>query len=145
MSPEHPTSVSSSLTTLRIIHLAFLAGQVSFLAVVVFLCLQNEVLGFAFPPGDELGLILLGLVAALSMSNILIGNMIWRRVRADESLSEEHLRTTAIVRMALLEGVSLFAVVSLLLTGDLVFLVLCGALIAIFATYCPSAADFAGR
>jgi uncharacterized membrane protein len=125
---------------LMIIFVALISGQVMFGLVAFFLNLASD-----FSQGfQDLGRILLILVCVFTAGAYLGGRMLFKKrmdaAKKMDSLTDKmtEYRAAVIVRFALLEGPSFFAIVEFSLTGDLVFLIIAGFIIAIFITLAPS-------
>jgi divalent metal cation (Fe/Co/Zn/Cd) transporter len=125
---------------LTIIHLAMALGQVMFLIVVLFLQFNGE-------PGQqepEFKSTMFPLALLLSSGGIIIGHFLYikrvRQILPDMPMKEklESYRSATIVRLAFVEGGSLFSIFGLLLTGDHMFMGIAILLIAIFIYYRPT-------
>lgn len=125
--------------SLNLVHFGLLAGQVVFAAAV--LIVHS---GLPSRPDDYLTKILLILVSAVVINGFVTGNILYnrqlKRIRTTGDLIAKmtNFRGAMIVRLALLEGASLFAVVASLITGELLFLTMTGLIIAYFLTLKPS-------
>ncbi len=134
-----PSTTGAYIKTLKLIHLALLAGQVFFLAVAWFLRSTG-----AFPAPFEEWTIFLLAVLLITASAISAGLFIFKQRMASiagrTALAEKltDYRAAAIVKYALAEGPSFFAVVAYLLTGNMIILGIAVAIIAYFATMWPT-------
>jgi len=126
--------------TLTIVYFALLAGQVLF-AILSLVLVQTGKLG---DDGGEFGEILI-----YTVSVFLIGGIIASTVMFKKSLSEaknkntllekmNFYRSALIVRYAPLEGVTMFAIVAYILTGNLLFMGMAAMIIVIFLIIKPS-------
>ncbi len=122
--------------TISIIHLALIAGQIIF-AAAAFMTTKNH----ATSKSDE---VFIYVAPILALSGFAISNISFKTlVNKIDSQSPLKTKLTAyqsalIVRFALLEGPSLFAIVSFMLTGNLIFLGVSGAIIAYFIYLRPT-------
>jgi uncharacterized integral membrane protein len=126
--------------SLTIIHFAMAAGQLLFLFVVIFLFLNVD-------PAElnpELKSALLIPAILVSFGGIIAGHFLYikriRQISTELSLKEklDSYKNATIVRLALIEGPCLFAIVSLFMTGEHVFTGIAILLIAIFIYYRPT-------
>ena len=116
-----PNSPRGSLVTLRIIWAALLLGQLIFLAIVVWLIRQP---GERPPVSPDLRRTLFILCAAWLVMAVPVGYFIrWKMYekarRPDGAVAAGGYVTGNIILLALCEGVSLFAIVGILLTREL--------------------------
>jgi hypothetical protein len=133
-----PNNTGSYFSSLAILHMAFLMGQLTFAGITSFLVFSHSV-----PPSlkDSLalriGAILLAIVGLIA-SQILYSKRL-SEAQAGESADEKltSFRIAFIVKDALLEAPSIFAIVIFLLTGKGLYLCVSGALIVWFALQYP--------
>jgi hypothetical protein len=135
-----PITSKEYFRTMNIIFLALVSGQVMFGLIVFFL---NQTID----PGqglEDLRKILLILVCVFTAGGYLGGRILFKKrmeaARDMDKLTDKltEYRAAVIVRFALLEGSSFFAIVAFLLTGELAFLGVAAFIIAIFITLMPS-------
>ncbi|MEM1165099.1 MAG: hypothetical protein AAGI30_02280 [Planctomycetota bacterium] len=136
MNTPPETSASNqtpSLTQLRVVVGALVGGQVMFLAVVIVLLAAVQPGGFV--PGSTMALVLgvavIGVAIGTTVAQVVIRGGVIASVRAaveqaanpDEAVSRVGQAFTGltIIRAAMFEGWGLFGVVSLMLTGQWVF------------------------
>ncbi|MDX2302421.1 MAG: hypothetical protein NW226_06450 [Microscillaceae bacterium] len=130
------------LTSLTIIHLGLLMGQVIFGVIAFFLNSQED---FS-TEGDNSDLrnIFIYLVPFLILSGVSAGFFMMRSrlsmIQQKNSLAEklQEYRTVLIMKYALMEGPALVALVAYLLTADLMFLGLAALVIVFFVLERPS-------
>lgn len=129
-------------TKLTIIHAALLMGQVIFIAVSFFLINSGS---FVLDEGSEdLRGIFIFIVPMIVISAIAAA-MIIPKSRLTAMREKSNLReklndylSNTIIKFALMEGPSLFAIVAYLLTGDILFLGLSAVVIVVFILERPS-------
>lgn len=130
---QSPTAI---VKTLNIIHMALAAGQILF-AAVTFIIPKNPVKG----PGNDT---LIYIAPVLAITCFIAGHILFLKllsnIRKDTLLKAKLIayQAATIIRLALLEGPSLFSIIGFLLTGKLIFLVIAGALVAYFIYLRPS-------
>ena len=123
---------------LPIIHLALLIGQVLFAVVVYNIAPQK---GFSFD-GSANPFVYVSLV--LTFGGFTAGNILFtkqlQKIEPEYTLSQKlaSYQTAFILRAALLEGPSLFSIVAYMLSGNLLFLAVSGAIILYFVTIRPT-------
>lgn len=133
------STTGAYIKTLKLIHLALQAGQVFFIVVAFFL--RNT---GAFPAPFEDWNIFLIAVLLITASAIGAGLFIFKQrmdaIAGSKALADKltDYRAAAIVKYALAEGPSFFAVVAYLLTGNMIILGIAVAIIAYFATMWPT-------
>jgi hypothetical protein len=132
------TDNASYFTSLSILHIAFLVGQLIFAGVASFLVFSNAV-----PPSLEDSVALQVAAILLAIGGLVAGQMLYNK-RVNEAqaaqTTDEKLatfRAVFIMKDALLEGPSIFALVIFLLTGKMLYLCVSGALILWFALQYP--------
>lgn len=130
----------SYFTTLNFVYLGLLAGQVFFMVVAIFL---NSTGAMVVEP-EELNTFFQILVPLFTVTAIIASIMITRtrlsRIKEKTDFQEKlgDYRAVMIVRLAILEAPSFFAIVCYLLTANLLLLIFSGLVIAIFLLYRPS-------
>lgn len=129
-------SPNTFLKTISIIHLALIAGQIMF-AAVTFMITNKTTTG----QRDNVFIYVVPIMAftGLAVSNILFKTLV-NKIDGQSPLKTKlaAYQSALIVRFALLEGPSLFAIVSFMLTGNLIFLGISGAIIAYFIYLRPT-------
>lgn len=136
---QPPSTTGAYIKTLKLIHLALLAGQVFFIVVAFFL--RNT---GAFPAPFKDGYIFLLAVLLITASAIGAGLFLFKQriesITGRTALADKltDYRAAAIVKYALAEGPSFFAVVAYLFTGNMIILGIAVAIIAYFATMWPT-------
>ena len=119
--------------TLKTIYSAFLAGQVLFALVIVFLVYETMTTSFE----DEFTQILLMVFAAISVGSVTTGFILFNQkmeaAQAKSWLNEKlaDFRTAMLIKVALMEGPALFAIVGLLMTANVYFFALAALLIVL--------------
>lgn len=125
-----------ALTTM---YLALLAGQIVLFVIFLYLNLTDP----SRQP-DPMGDILKYLVAILVINGFVVGQLIYKKrlikLKSLDVLAAklEAYRGAMIMRLALLEGPSLLALVLYFLTADLFFIMMTGFIIVIFLFFIPS-------
>ncbi|MBS1529586.1 MAG: hypothetical protein JSU01_04725 [Bacteroidetes bacterium] len=120
--------------------MALITGQVLFCVVAWFEFPQT---GFSLD-GSKNPLVYAALI--LAAGGFFLGNFLFRRqvgkISSDDSLSQKisAYQTAFIIRAALAEGPSLFSIVAFMLSGNLLFLAITGAIILYFFTFRPTRA-----
>ncbi|MFD0749399.1 hypothetical protein ACFQZS_04550 [Mucilaginibacter calamicampi] len=111
------------IRTINIIHLALIAGQALF-ALVAFTNSQQTTV--KFDEHDQFTFIIPGFaIASFLISNFLFKTLIAKAVNLPDLLSKlTGYQTALIVRMAALEAISLFAIVTYILTSNFLFLLI---------------------
>ncbi|RWY57116.1 hypothetical protein [Mucilaginibacter gilvus] len=134
--PQTPTTF---LRTITIIHLALAAGQVLFGIVV--LSLNKRIIINVRDTRDPL----VYAVPALAIICFVLSGFLYKKVlsggiRPDSTLKGKLMmyQTALIIRLALLEGPSLFGIVAFFLTGSLFFLLISLVLIGYFIYIRPT-------
>ncbi len=137
MTPNISTS-GSYIRELNLLYLGLLVGQCIFAAITLYLNL-----GLLFQPDDSLSNVFIFIIPLFVLNGFVTGNYLYRirlkKLKTLPSLSQKlaEYKSIFIVRLALLEGASLFAIVAYLLTANLVFMAMCGLVIAYFLTLKP--------
>jgi hypothetical protein len=125
--------------SIKIIHIALVVGVVFFTLVSVLLQIQ----GFD-TIGQEIDNVLLIVVPIFALFGIFASNLVFKKklngIRKKSNLKEkmEEYRSALIIKLALIEGPSFFAVVSYLLTGNSIYLGILLLLIIVFLIYTPN-------
>lgn len=128
----------SFIKTITIIHLALIMGLLLF-SGVSYTLVETNVLSFDFE-NDIFSLI----VPVFAIGGAFASNFIYTK-KINELTSLESLKdkvmgyqTACIIRFALLEGPALLGIVYYMQTGNLLFLIIAGALIVYFVTLRPT-------
>jgi len=135
---RHQQTSGEYLKSLNILFLALLMGQVSFAAITYYLNIGVE------PQTGVTRNMLIIVALFLMMNGFVLGNFLYknqiRRVRDFNTLNFRlgGYRSAFILRLALLEGASLFSIVAYLLTADLIFMVIAGLIVAYFIFLRPN-------
>jgi hypothetical protein len=135
-----PQTSKDYFRTLQIIFFALIAGQVVFCLIVFFLIRTGDFNAEL----QDLKNIFFIIVPVFVIGGYLGGRMLFKNsmkaAQNKAALSEklEDYRSASIVRYALLEGPSMLAIISYLLTGEISFLVMAAFIIAIFFTILPT-------
>ncbi|MGZ2371423.1 hypothetical protein ACXR6G_16710 [Ancylomarina sp. YFZ004] len=125
--------------SLKVIHIALLLGQLAFATLAY-------IINFITPISngmEDLNDIFLILVSVITFGSIAAGIFITKSklIAANEkpNLSDKlnDYRALTIARLALLEGPVFFAIISFLLTGNLIFLGFAGLILIIFIIQAP--------
>ncbi|MES2279170.1 MAG: hypothetical protein V4592_24270 [Bacteroidota bacterium] len=123
---------------LTIIHLALMLGQVLFGVVVFF---QTRSVRVNIEKIDD---VYIYIVPFMAISCFIASNFMYKQqlgIAAGKPTLQEKMtgyQTALIVRYALLEGASLFGIVVYLLTGNLLFLLISGAIVIYFLLIRPT-------
>ena len=128
----------AQMNTIRIIHLALMGGCIFFALVVAFLTITNEV--------DVESVLALNFMPPGLFVIVLFVYPVMFKATIKPVLSEEHtlqskiatFQTGHIIRMALLEGVALFASVAALLNRELLLLIVVALTVAIMLKKLPT-------
>lgn len=126
------------LKSMSLIHLALLGGQLLF--AIVALAISPKVY-FAITETDD---VFVFIVPLLAIAGFMSGYILFKRqlnaLRDKNSLGAKIVayQTALIIRLALLEGPSLFGVVTFLQTGNLFFLVISALLMLYFFSLRPT-------
>lgn len=133
-------TVKSYFLAIRILYYALIAGQLVFALLTFYLIMSGLYDGEQMELRNTFIFIVpVFVVGGLFASNILFKNFL-NTARGKKNLYEKlsFYRSALIIRYALLEGPSFFAIVSFLLTGDYLFLGLSGLIILVFFTLNPT-------
>ena len=128
------------LRTLLIMHLGLIVGLVSFGTVVLFIVYSGG------EWKDEIGIttVLYYVIPAITAGSMLVGNYVFNnkllslKESNDLKLKLETYRSTIIIRDAILEGSAFFSIVSVLLTGNIIFLSFAGIIVVYMIYLRPS-------
>jgi uncharacterized membrane protein len=135
-----PQTSREYFRTMMIIFIALVTGQVMFGLVALFL----QQIGELSPELQDMKMLFLIMVCGFVAGGYLGSRFLFRNsmktAKEKTSLAEmmAHYRSALIVRYALLEGPSMFAVIAFLITGDYIFLGVAGFIIVIFITMPPT-------
>lgn len=137
--PNTPQTPAAALRTIKIIHLALAAGQILFAVTVI---LINKRININLrDPHDPLVYAVPALaVVCFFLSNFLFKNILGSTLKPESGLMQKlgAYQTASIVRLALLEGPSLFGIVAFFFTGAIYFLLISGLLVAWFIYLRPT-------
>lgn len=131
------TSVTGSIKSMKVMHLALLSGQVIFGLITYFLSETNH---FEFNFSDPFFI----LVSLFAISGPAIGNFIFNQkidlLNKKESLKERisAYQSALITKYALIESPSLFGIIAYLLYGNLYYLLVSALLVLYFLTLAPN-------
>lgn len=133
-----PLDPKTFVRTVKIIHLALLAGQLLFFVVAFTQTPPHKFdLNFATDP-----LIIVAPLMAIScfvLSNILFSQQLGIAVNQTSLMGKiTRYQIASIIRFALIEGSSLFAIVAFLISGNLLFAMVSGLLILVFIANRPT-------
>nr|WP_294942857.1 hypothetical protein [uncultured Mucilaginibacter sp.] len=134
-----PQTPATFLRTITIIHLALGAGQVLFGVVV--LSLSNRIIINVRDTHDPMVyLVPLLAVTCFFLSNFMFKKVLSSAIKPESTLRQKlmYYQTALIIRLALLEGPSLFGIVAFFLTGSLFFLLISGFLVCYFIYIRPT-------
>lgn len=126
--------------SLGIIHLALIIGQVFFGLLSCFLVLTNSL----EPITANLKGVLIYIAPILVLGGFLFSNVLFKkRLKGIDAKSDLMSKLTAyrealILRYGLLEGPSLFSIISYLLTGDILFILLAAVIVLYFIMLSPT-------
>ncbi|SDD91973.1 hypothetical protein SAMN05216464_10341 [Mucilaginibacter pineti] len=135
--PPHPRSV---LKAIIMIHAALLVAQVLF--AIASYAVGTKTKYFGAPSTQILYLIAVPLIAAVSfVASNLVFKLLVAKLTGKDTLAEKLVGylSAVIVRLALLEGASLFGIVVSFITGNLLYLLIAGLLIFYFLMVRPTA------
>ena len=127
------------LRSVTVIYYAVLAAQIGFAAVALLLVLSHKM-----EPNESVRNIFLYVVPVIVLNGFVTGQLIYksrlRRIKVYDNLLSKtaEYRSALIVRWAMLEGASLFAIAIYLVTADSIFMVFAGIVIAFFLLLKPS-------
>ncbi|HMG83749.1 MAG TPA: hypothetical protein VK559_11985 [Ferruginibacter sp.] len=130
---------SNDIKAVNILHKAFLGAQLVFAAIAFGLVYNG------FPHNQTLEKPLQLISVLFSIGAFIAGNQIFKKrletIREMQDTTRakfEIYRAACITQWSLLQGASMFSIISFLLTGDYAFLYLAGALILTFGMLSPS-------
>lgn len=129
------------LKALNIIHGAMFVGQLSFAAITIYL---NKSLPGPLLEKNELNKIFMFIVplffmGAIFLSRLIVSNRMQAAMEQSELKSKlERYRTIQIIKFALMEAPAFLAIVSYLLTGELLLLGFATLITVVFVTYFPT-------
>lgn len=128
---------------INIVYYSMLAGQIIFCAVIVFALQDPETRQSGWPEAP-FGLIVPVMLAGLLPLVFFINNRQLSQASDQENLPSKvaHYRTLILLRSALIEGVNLFCLISLLLENNSTFLIFFGAGLLLFLYFRPSVNEF---
>jgi hypothetical protein len=130
----------NGLKALNIIHKALLMGPIIFGAICFYLVYN----GMGIIADETFNRTLQVIAIAIAAAGFFIGTALFKKKLAvikttDDAAQKFNLyRAACILQWALLEGPSLFCIISFFITGNYAFLVLAGALIILFAMMAPT-------
>ena len=123
------------------LHKALLMGQILFAAACIYIVYTKTIL----PPAKELDRILQVAALIITIAGVYAGMTIFKKklvvIREMQTGNKEKFslyRSASIVQWALLEGPSIFCIISFLLTGNYAFLALAAGIIFLFILMGPS-------
>ncbi|HLP53724.1 MAG TPA: hypothetical protein VK151_01795 [Fluviicola sp.] len=132
---DESQKTDSFSTLLTVIFAGLMMGQLAFGAVAFFVLKPPVV-----PSEDPMFLyLLIGLTAVGILAGFVFHSKMKSQIRNMENLDEKlaKYRSSAIIRMALLEGSNLFGIVAYLQTGNPIIMGITAGGMVIFATYIP--------
>jgi len=139
MATENQTT-KGYFSTIRLIHLALMAGVVVF-SIISFVLQQN---GFESNPDEKFNRMLSTVVAVQVIGAVIASQFVFKQ-RLKACLIQPNLqekltlyRAALIVKFALVEAPAFFAVIAYLLTGKLLYLGIVGLLLIVFTIYRPT-------
>lgn len=128
----------SPLRTLSVIHLALIAGQIMFAAVSIAIKGKTEII---LQANDD---IFFFIIPGIALSGILVSSMIFKKLveqaktkQAPAEKLKQYL-SASIIRWALIEGPSLFAITVYFLKGNLFYILISALLILFMFTLRPT-------
>ncbi len=140
MSMKPPVG-SNTLRYLRMLHMALLVGQLLFAGIAVYLKYTNATPSALAHLDNTLQVVAL----LLCFGGYLGGSFVAKRNRQraldgvlDVQAKAEGYRSASIIQWALLEGPSLFSIISFLLTGNIAFLALSATMMFLLLMAAPS-------
>jgi len=137
---ESNTASSNFLKTTSIIYFALLAGQLAFMAVAYSIGSDLKMTDDIRSLNDMLLMVVPFVALGGISASFMMFKMQLSKIEKEIPLSNRlnGYRSALIVRYALLEGPSLFAIASFLLVGNLIFLGISGIIILIFIYLRPT-------
>ena len=134
-------TITKTMKSLNVIYLALILGQLSFMAVVIYLISDSV------PDSSNMNL-LRTFIPVVSVSTVAISYILYNKRREQGAELDDlvqktsHYRTSNIIRWALVEGGNLFIIVSVLLTGSKFFLIFFALGMGVFIVYRPTIKGF---
>ncbi len=126
--------------SIQIIHLALITGVI----ILGIFAYSFHYIGIEMEGGKELNFALIYVVPVFAIAGIIASNLVFKQ-KLKECIARPNLkeklncyRSALIIKFALIEGSSFFALVAFLLTGDLLYLGFAAILVVVFITYTPS-------
>jgi hypothetical protein len=134
-----PQTPAIFLRTITLIHLALAAGQVLF-GVVVLSINDRIIINVRDMHDPMVYLVPLLAVTCFFLSNFLFKKALSSAIKPESTLRQKlmYYQTALIIRLALLEGPSLFGIVAFFLTGSLFFLLISAFLVCYFSYIRPT-------
>lgn len=126
--------------SIQIIHFALMSGVIM-LGIFSFYFHYS---GLEMEDGKELNSGLIYVVPVFAIAGIVASNLVFKQklndCRAKSILKDKmtNYRSALIIKFALIEGCSFFALIAYLLTGNLIYLGFAGLLLIVLITYWPS-------
>lgn len=133
---EQSNSYQDFFKTLNILHLSLITGVALFCAVVYF--------GGMATPDDEMANMFKFIIPGVAAMSLVMGRIatqpILQKAKQESTLMDKLnvFRNASIIRWALMEGASLFAVIGFMLSGQMVFLAVALAGMAYIFTLRPT-------
>ena len=127
------------LRSLSIIHVALLFGQLVFLSIALFLKLSSDTIitnSFSFPFSIVVPLLVIGCLIASKVVYTIKTKQVQSKDGITDKMQIYYVAT--IIKLALLEGPSLFTIVVFLLTGEVYFSIFTLILVLAFIVSKPS-------
>jgi len=130
----------SYFTTLILLHASLLLGQFVLGALAYYVACTGSIGGST----TELSQMLLIIVPLIAIGGIIGGSFLAKaqivEIKQKETLLEKLMayQTTLLIKYALLEGASLLAIISYLLTGNTLFMGIATVIILLFVIYRPT-------
>lgn len=127
-----PMTTKSYFSQLTILFFALVAGQLLFVGVAFFLNQQGSI--EPLPELEDIMKIIVPLAAVAAVGgSTFLGRGLLAQIPKDSGLKKKlnQYRSAFIVKMAMHEGVSLLAIVTYMLTGQVLFLAVSGVIIAL--------------
>lgn len=126
--------------SVQIIHLALITGVI----ILGIFAYSFHYIGIEMEGGKDLNFDLIYVVPVFAIAGIIASNLVFKQ-KLKECIARPNLkeklncyRSALIIKFALIEGSSFFALVAFLLTGDLLYLGFAAILVVVFITYIPS-------
>jgi MFS family permease len=142
MSPYQNTTINprTFLKTMSIIHAALIAGQVLFAFAVIALNNNRAPFSFSFNSKDVFAIVVPIMVIGCFIAGRIVFTKVLENAKTKSTLIEKLSAywAASIVRFALCEGSSLFAIVVTMLTSNTFYLAIAGVLILYMVFLKPS-------